>query len=110
MNLTQLDSNYWVAPQLSVDDVTEAKQQGFDTIVCNRPDGEADDQIPAADIARAAADQGIKFVELPMRGPNYTQEQVDSLASLLESQQKVLGYCRTGNRSSILYRAAKGEV
>ena len=109
MNLTQLDSNYWVSPQITVEDVAEAKNQGFDTLVCNRPDGESGDQTPAADIARAAADQGIKFVELPMRGPNYTQEQVDSLASLLENRQKVLGYCRTGNRSSILYRAVKGE-
>lgn len=109
MNPTQLDSNYWVSPQITVEDVAEAKNQGFDTIVCNRPDGEAGDQTPAADIARAAADQGIKFVELPMRGPNYTPEQVETLSALLDSRDKVLGYCRTGNRSSILYRAAKGE-
>ncbi|GGX39843.1 TIGR01244 family sulfur transferase [Saccharospirillum salsuginis] len=109
MNLTQLDSNYWVSPQITVEDVAEAKNQGFDTIVCNRPDGESDDQTPAVDIARAAADQGIKFVELPMRGPNYSKEQVDTLSSLLDSQQKILGYCRTGNRSSVLYRAVKGE-
>ncbi len=110
MNLTQLDARYWVSPQITVEDVAEAKEQGFDTIVCNRPDGESADQIPAADIARACEAAGIKFVELPMNGPNFTQEQVSTLASLLSSQDKVLGYCRSGNRSSILYRATRGEA
>lgn len=110
MNLTQLDATYWVAPQITVEDVSEAKNQGFDVIVCNRPDGEAADQTPAADIKRASEAAGIKFVELPMRGPNFTPEQAETLKALLEQNDKVLGYCRSGNRSSILYRAAKGEA
>lgn len=110
MNATQLDATYWVAPQITVDDVTEAKNQGFEVIVCNRPDGEAADQTPAADIQRAAEAAGLKFVELPMNGPVFTPQQAETLRALLEENDKVLGYCRSGNRSSILYRAAIGEA
>lgn len=109
MQLTQLDNTYWVGPQITVEDVREAKRQGFDVIVCNRPDGEAPDQPSAAEIRKACQEEGIKFVELPMNGPNYTPEMAETLRSLLENHDKVLGYCRSGNRSTILYRAAKGE-
>lgn len=110
MQLTQLDNTYWVGPQITVEDVKEAKAQGFDVIVCNRPDGEAADQPPSAEIERACREAGIKFVELPMSGPNYTPQMLDTLNALLEDNDKVLGYCRSGNRSTILYRAAKGNA
>lgn len=110
MQLTQLDNTYWVGPQITVEDVRDAKAQGFEVIVCNRPDGEAADQPSAAEIRKACEEAGIRFVELPMRGPNYTSEMLDTLNALLEENDKVLGYCRTGNRSTILYRAAKGEA
>lgn len=108
MNLTQLSPAFWVSPQITADDVIEAKNKGIDVIVCNRPDGESDDQIPAAEIRRACEAAGIKFVELPMNGPNYSPEQVSSLNSLVEDGNDILAYCRTGNRSSILYNATLG--
>lgn len=108
MNVTQLSPTFQVSPQLSVDDVTEAKEQGIDVIVCNRPDGESADQVPAADIRRACDAAGIKFVELPMNGPNYSAEQVSTLKSLVDDGSNILAYCRTGNRSSVLYNATQG--
>ena len=110
MNATQLANNYWVAPQISVDDVAQAKAQGFQAIVCNRPDGETADQTPAADIQSATEAAGMKFYMLPMNGPVFSAEQSETLRSVLEQNDKVLGYCRSGNRSSILYRAAMGEA
>ncbi|WP_037338221.1 TIGR01244 family sulfur transferase [Saccharospirillum impatiens] len=109
MNITQLSPTFKVSPQITVDDVTEAKEQGIAVIVCNRPDGESDDQIPAADIRRACESAGIKFVELPMNGPNYSPEQVSTLKSLIDDGSNILAYCRTGNRSSILYNATQGS-
>lgn len=110
MNATQLAANYWVAPQISLDDVATAKAEGFDVIVCNRPDGESADQVPAADIQHAAEAAGLAFYWLPMNGPVFSPEQSETLRSVLEQHDKVLGYCRSGNRSSILYRAAIGEA
>lgn len=109
MNVTQLSPTFRVSPQITTDDVAEAKAQGIDVIVCNRPDGESADQIPAADIRRACESAGIKFVELPMNGPNYSPEQVSTLKSLVDGGSNILAYCRTGNRSSILYNATQGS-
>lgn len=110
MNATQLANNYWVAPQISLDDIAEAKAQGFEVIVCNRPDGESADQTPSADIKSAAEAAGLTFYMLPMNGPVFSAEQAETLRSVLDQNNKVLGYCRSGNRSSILYRAAIGEA
>jgi sulfide:quinone oxidoreductase len=44
-----------------------------------------------------------------MNGPNYSAEQVSTLKALIDSSSNILGYCRTGNRSSILYNAAQGQ-
>ncbi|WP_108125315.1 TIGR01244 family sulfur transferase [Saccharospirillum mangrovi] len=110
MNATQLAANYWVAPQISIDDVAEAKAAGFEVIVCNRPDGESADQTPAADIKSAVEAAGLTFYHLPMNGPMFTPQQAEILRSVLDQHDKVLGYCRSGNRSSILYRAAIGEA
>lgn len=107
MNLTQLSANYWVSPQITAGDVREAQQEGFSAIVCNRPDGEAQDQPPAAEIRAACERAGLQFVELPMVGPNCTREMVDRLQQLLAGTDKVLAYCRSGNRSSILYQATQ---
>lgn len=107
MEITQIAPDYWVSPQLSVTDVALAKDQGYSAIVCNRPDGEEAGQPTAAEI-RAACDQaGLSFAYLPMQGPNYTPAMVQELKDLLAKEDKVLGYCRTGNRSSVLYRAAQ---
>ncbi|HET8904748.1 MAG TPA: TIGR01244 family sulfur transferase [Saccharospirillum sp.] len=109
MNVTQLSPTFWVSPQITPDDVTEAKQQGVSVIVCNRPDGESADQTPAAEIRRACEAAGIKFVELPMNGPNYSPEQVSTLKSMIDDGSNILAYCRSGNRSSILYNATQGS-
>lgn len=105
MNTTQLSQNYWVSPQITVEDVQEAQNLGFTAIVCNRPDGEAPEQTPAAEIQEACAQVGIKFLDLPMWGPNYSADMVTQLQQLLAEESKVLGYCRSGNRSSILFQA-----
>jgi len=109
MNVTQLSPTFRVSAQITPADVEQAKNDGISVIVCNRPDGESADQIPAAEIQRACEAAGIKFVKLPMNGPNYSAEQVSTLKALIDSSSNILGYCRTGNRSSILYNAAQGQ-
>lgn len=106
MNLTQLSDNFWVSPQISEEEVLEAKQQGFEVIVCNRPDGESPDQTTSELIQQATESAGLEYHFLPMQGPNFTQDYLDTIQSLNQSGKKVLAYCRSGNRSSILFNAS----
>lgn len=105
-NWTQIAEHYWVSPQIDQAQVAQAAQMGYQVIVCNRPDGESEDQIPSQTIAAAAKEHNIEFFYLPMNGPVYTEAYIEQIQSILGQQKKVLAYCRSGNRSSVLFNAA----
>lgn len=97
-----------VSPQLSVADIAEAKARGFTTIVNNRPDGEAPDQPPSAEIEAAAKALGLNYIHIPVRGmppsPDLAQETCQAIES---SPGPVLAFCRTGTRSISCYSIGK---
>jgi len=106
MNWTQISDNYWVSPQIDEAQVTQAKEFGIEAIVCNRPDNEGPDQISSELIEAACNQNRLDFIYLPMQGPNFTPEYVAKVKQLVDENKKVLAYCRSGNRSSILFKAA----
>ncbi|MEJ2041881.1 MAG: TIGR01244 family sulfur transferase [Reinekea sp.] len=106
MHWTQIATNYWVSPQIDEQEVAMAANEGFEVIVCNRPDNEAPDQINSDIIQAATEKAGMKYVFLPMVGANFTQDYIDVVKQLHTDEKKVLAYCRSGNRSSILFNAA----
>lgn len=106
MSWTQLSENFWASPQISEAEVSKAKEEGFEVIVCNRPDGESDDQPTHDMIQRAADESGLEYVYLPMKDLNFTADQVSALKDVLATDRKVLAYCRSGRRSSVLFEAA----
>lgn len=108
MTTTYLNDHFAVSPQITPDSVSDIAAQGFTDIVCNRPDGEAPDQPTQADVAAAAQAAGITFHYLPMSNPAEAATHIDSLKALLDGSKKVFAYCRTGNRSSMLFNAAQG--
>ena len=105
MNLTYLTDSFAVSGQISPGDLSELKDQGFVAVVCNRPDHEEPGQPDAATMKAAAGKAGLQFEHIPMVGPNFTADDVESLKAVM-SKGKVMAYCRTGNRSSILWKAA----
>lgn len=106
MSWTQIGENYWVSPQISEQQVSQAKQEGFEVIVCNRPDGESADQVPMPIIKAAAEAQDIEYLFLPMNGPIFSENDAQQVQQLLKDGKKVLAYCRSGHRSSVLFNAA----
>lgn len=106
MNITQIADHYFVSPQISIEEVAAAKAQGFQTIVCNRPDNEEPNQVNSDKVAAACAEHGLDFVFLPMQGPAFGPEYLPQVQALVNDKKKVLAYCRSGNRSSILFNAA----
>ncbi len=107
MHATYLTENYAVSPQISPELVSLLKQEGFDAIVCNRPDNEEGGQIPFSAIAEAASAEGIEAFHIPMIGPNFTPDDLAKLKEIIASKSKIFAFCRSGNRSSILWKAAQ---
>lgn len=92
-----------VAPQISVADVAEAARLGFKTLISNRPDGEDPGQPTAREIATAAADAGLPFYHIPVRG-SPTPEQVEATQLILQdADAPVLAFCRSGTRSIVTW-------
>ncbi len=53
MHMNHLDDKVTVSPQITVEDVAVIAAEGFDALMCNRPDGEDPTQTPWAEIEAA---------------------------------------------------------
>jgi len=102
-----LDETCQASPQISVRDVEAASGLGIGMIVNNRPEGESDDQTPGAEIEAAARAAGMDYVAIPVTHAGFSQGQVDAMLTALEGAKgKVLAYCRSGTRSTLLWALA----
>jgi uncharacterized protein (TIGR01244 family) len=103
-----ITTDIMVAPQISVDAVAEAKAAGVALIINNRPEGESDDQIPGADIEAAARAAGMDYIAIPITHSGFSQPQVMAMVAALQGAQgKILAYCRSGTRSTLLWALAE---
>ena len=107
MRIVQLSDNYSVTMQIDPDDVDVFAHDGFRTIVCNRPDGEEYGQPSSASVQEACEKHGIAFHMIPMQGSAVSPEALRQFLDVMENADgPVLGYCRTGTRSAILWQVA----
>lgn len=96
------------AGQITPEQVQEIADQGFKTIINNRPDGEAPDQPTSAEIEAAAKQAGLAYKEISFAGNELNIQHVEDFADYFnQAEQPILMFCRTGNRSNGLYEAAK---
>lgn len=94
--------------QIQPQHVKVIAEQGFKTLINNRPDGEEANQPSNADIEQAAKDAGLSYKAIQFAGGQLTQAQVAEFAQFYNQADKpVLMFCRTGNRSNMLYQAAE---
>lgn len=103
-----LTQEIMVAPQIGIDAVAEAKAQGVALIINNRPEGESDDQVAGPDIEAAARAAGLDYVAIPVTHSGFSEPQVAAMvAALTSAKGKVLAYCRSGTRSTLLWALAE---
>ena len=107
MDIRKLSSEFSVSPQIVADDVAEIAALGFKSVLCNRPDCEALEQTPSVQIAEQAERCGLEFRLIPVSGCNFTDAAVANFLCAIESlPTPILGYCRTGTRSTNLWALA----
>ena len=83
-------------------------EQGYQSVINNRPDFEGGpDQPTSAEIQAQAEKLGLQYAYLPVVSGSITPEQVAEMARLLKTLPgPILAFCRSGTRSAILYQMA----
>jgi len=117
MQITTHSKNFATTGQLTPEDLNEAANLGFRSIICNRPDCEGGADQPASAAIHAEAKRlDLEFAYFPVQPDTISENDVRHFADLLDIlPAPVLAFCRTGNRSTRLYQktsacAARSEV
>ena len=103
MDIRKITDEVSVAPQLLPGDMAAAAAQGFRSVICNRPDGEAADQPTFDEVEAAAQAAGLQTRYMPIVSGKVRDEDAEDFGrALMELPGPVLAYCRTGTRSIML--------
>lgn len=106
MKIETVSNDFGVSGQIDPSDVAIVAQAGYKSVVCMRPDNEANGQPRFDDIAQSASQFGMKAVYIPVSG-SATSTQVSQFRDVCKSLPKpVLGYCRSGARAISLYNSS----
>ncbi|MBB4641962.1 TIGR01244 family sulfur transferase [Rhizorhapis suberifaciens] len=106
-----LTDDIFVAPQISVADIAEAKDQGVTMVINNRPDHESPDQPEGTEIEAAARDAGMDYVAVPVTHAGFAPWQLDEMEkALANAEGKVLAFCRSGTRSTLLWALTRARA
>ena len=107
MSIYRLSEAFAVSGQIAAADVTTLAVGGYATVICNRPDGEEIGQPLAADVEAACEEHGIAFHFIPIDRSGLTPAIIESFRDAITSSDgPVLAYCRSGQRSSVIWQAS----
>lgn len=98
-----------VSPQISIENIDAIKAEGFEQIICNRPDGESMDQTEFADIENRAKELGLKISHQPIGPMTLTPENAAIFDEMVQNGGKTFAYCRSGTRCITLWAMAQLE-
>ena len=91
--------------QIDSSHLAEIVQQGYKSVINNRPDGEGGpDQPTSQAMAQAAQVAGLAYHYLPVISGQITPNQVAEFAALVKAAPgPVLAFCRSGARSTNIW-------
>ncbi|CAM3721894.1 TIGR01244 family sulfur transferase [Polynucleobacter arcticus] len=95
--------------QIGPSHLAEIVEQGYKSVINNRPDFEGGpDQPTSAQIQAQALALGLNYAFLPVVSGALTPDQVVEMAHLLKTMPgPILAFCRSGARSTNLYHLAQ---
>ncbi|WP_417588199.1 TIGR01244 family sulfur transferase [Pararhodobacter oceanensis] len=107
MDIRPLTETYAVSPQIQPEDIQAIADAGYAMVICNRPDGEIPPELAAETLRPLVEAAGMGFVVNPVVGGALTTENVEAQRAAMDgTERKVLAYCASGNRSSIVWALA----
>lgn len=84
MDIRQIDDEYSVSGQITLEELDEIKALGFKSIVCHRPDHESPDQTSFSVIEARAKELGLNIAHVPVGPMGVTEEAVQGMVDALD--------------------------
>ncbi len=109
MDLRQLTPDLAVSGQIQPEDVRVLAEAGFRTLIDNRPDDEVTPDVDHSIMRQAADNAGLEFHYIPFHPGEITQQMIADYAEALAGAKPALAYCRSGNRSTVLWALANAH-
>ncbi|MBW7056701.1 TIGR01244 family phosphatase [Paracoccus bogoriensis] len=103
MDLRQLSPDLAVSDQIQPEEVSALAAAGFKVLINNRPDPEVGPDMDHETMAKAAADAGMRYHYLPFTPGEITPQLISGFGAALADPGPTIAYCRTGNRSTVLW-------
>ncbi len=104
MGIQTISNTLSVSKQITSEDIEIIKDQGFRSIICNRPDGEGIDQPTFQEISMLAQKAGLEAKYIPIIAGKVSCEDTQAFSDAMDELPKpVLAYCRSGMRSATLW-------
>ena len=103
--VAELTDTFAVAGQIQPSDVAEFARQGYQVLICNRPDDEEMNQPSMDTIEAACGSAGITLVRYPVTAMSFPGDDLAAMEDAMSGDVKTLAYCRSGARSANLWVA-----
>lgn len=106
--ITCHNAQFGTLGQIDSSHLADIAQQGYKSVINNRPDGEGGSDQPGNAVIEAEAKRlGLQYAYLPVVSGAITPAQVQEMARLLKTMPgPILAFCRSGARSTNLYQLA----
>ena len=99
-----------VTGQMSSEKFSQLMQQGFKSVIVNRPDEEDGNKIKVSELRDIAERQNVSVIYQPVTSGKITQTDIQEFAKYYNELPKpILMVCRSGTRSSALFNQAKSQ-
>jgi len=107
MDISRVSDDYAVAPQVLPDELVAIAELGFVAVICNRPDGEEPGQPSVAEISACCEAAGLAFHHVPVSSMPIPEDAIAEHRRVVDqSGGPVLAFCRSGQRSLLIWQAS----
>lgn len=105
-----LTSTVSVSGQMTTNKFQQLIQQGFKSVIVNRPDQEQGNQVKVGQLRSIAEKSLVSVIYQPVNSGQISQANIEEFARYYNELPKpILMVCRSGTRSATLFNQAKSQ-
>ena len=111
MSMKKLSDQFYVGPQIEIDDIEDLQISGIKSVICLRPDGEGASQPVFEALKSQSRSLEIAAYYLPIVPGQISNAQIAEFADMVtKSPSPIFAYCRSGMRATALWALHQAQL